>query len=273
MLQNKKIIFNSDKFKIDGEIFFPSDINDKTPAIIFCQGIYSWYEIYRWVVRGLAEKNYIVISFDYPGQGRSQGFFQSNINLQFIESPLQYSAKNWRKTTINAINYLINDSPISDFVDNKSIGILGHSLGGRTASEVVAVDNRIKAAVFLTHTNLSSIKNIDIPVQLQGGDNDLALFSIPTLLRSYKKLDSPKQLIMIKKATHEGFTSVRNRFDPIFPEYQKDVSLSYMIPWFDYFLKNKKDRINDIIRADDKLSDHIISKYNFNGKNVEMIKK
>lgn len=268
MIKNEKTIFNVLNYDIYGEIFYPENVKEKIPGIVFCQGIWSWVEIYRWIAEKLAEAGYTVILFDYPSQGKSNGIFQSKYNLSYVETPIQYIKKNWQKTTSEVLTYLVERSPVKEIIDKRKIGIIGHSLGGQTTTQTITKDKRFKAAVVIAIGHTKSVKKIDIPIQFQGGDRDLAVFSIPILKKSYKLANNPKEMIWIERGTHEGFHSFKSKFTPVEPSWQKNVSIVYAVAWFDYFLKQKKEAYEIITKGHEHLSKHIKSMYNFGNGDI-----
>jgi pimeloyl-ACP methyl ester carboxylesterase len=139
---------------------------------------------------------------------------------------------------------------------------VGHSLGGITATETAARDDRFKAVVALSHANPYVVDQINVPIQIQCGDSDLGLYSIPIGLLSYIRCNSPKELIAIKFGTHFGFTRSFNDLCPC-PNWQKDVCLHYLIGWFDFFLKNDTNAFETISDGCAYLSKYLKSRYDF----------
>lgn len=239
---------------------------------MFCQGYYAYTGSYYWIVKELAQRGYVVMIFDYPGQGRSEGAVINNAIILpkiyaylrlgvLIETPIQYMAGNWHIATANAFEYLLNDSSVNHLINDSAIGIIGHSLGAMAATKFTTKEDRIKCMVAFSHTNSLIVDNINIPVQMQAGDADRGYYSIPIQSLSYSKLDTPKELIIIKRGTHEGFANGFGEFCRC-PKWQKDVSLNYASGWFDYFLKNDLEAYNKITTGHEDLSRFFKSKYN-----------
>ena len=129
---------------------------------------------------------------------------------------------------------MIEESPVNEMINTSSIGLIGHSFGGITASEIAVVDDRFDAVIAMSHANPMCVDDISIPIQFIGTDFDYGLFSIPMIQLSYSRAKAPKEMIMIKLGTHFGFTTAFNSLCPC-PRWQKNVVLHYIIPWFDYF--------------------------------------
>jgi dienelactone hydrolase len=268
-----EISFESSNYTLYGKIYYPSQKSETYPGIVFCEGFAGYVDAYTWMPKYLAEEGYVVLIFDFPGQGKSEGIFPINgimfpfINLYvrfgvMVETPFQYLLGRWTQATSDALTYLMEESPVNHLVNTTSIGLIGHSLGALCVTKTAVQDDRVKCLIALTHTNPLLVESVAVPFQLQGGTFDLGYFSIPLLLTGYNKANSPKELIIIKHGTHEGFTSVWGPFCPC-PSWQKEMSLHYAIGWLDYFLKNDQEAYEIITTPYGQLSSLIRSRYNF----------
>jgi len=267
------VTFESSNYTLYGEIYYPSNGTGPFPGIVFCEGFAGYVNAYSWIPEALAKQGYVVLIFDFPGQGKSEGIFGNgsisipflNLYLRFgafIETGFHYVMDDWVKATMDAITYLTDESPVKNLVDNKTLGLIGHSLGGLTVTETAAVDKRIDAVVALSQGNIVDVGKIDVPIQFQAGCFDFSTYSIPITYLSYKRANSPKELITIQFGTHIGFTTAFANFC-LCPRWQKEISLRYAIGWFDYFLKNKTGAYEKITTGTDHLSKIIRSRYNF----------
>ncbi|UCD13819.1 MAG: alpha/beta fold hydrolase, partial [Thermoplasmatales archaeon] len=219
-LRHINITFESCNYTLYGEIFYPSNDSEIYPGIVFCEGMYTYLTPYRWIPKALAEEGYVVLIFDFPGQGKSEGIFPIpkysirfllGINLRFtaiIETQIHYKNGIWVTATSDALTYLLGESPVKNMIDNQSIGLIGHSLGGTTVTETAAIDERVDAVVALSSGNFQRIHEVDVPVQFQGGCFDIGTMSIPVLLLCYKNANTPKEIITISGGTHAGFVEL-----------------------------------------------------------------
>lgn len=267
------ISFESSNYTLYGEIFYPLNVSKTYPGIVFCEGHGGYISAYDWIPKALAEEGYVVLIFDLPGQGKSEGIFPIRsinipiLNIYFrytflIETPIHYVLREWTTATSDALTYLLEESPVKNMINNTSIGLIGHSLGGITVTETAVIDERVDAVVALSQGNPLIISKIDVPIQFQGGCFDLGTYSIPIISRCYSKANTPKELIAIEGGTHLGFSTAFGPLCPC-PRWQKDICLRYAIGWFDYFLKNKTDAYETITTGTDHLSRFIKSRYNF----------
>ncbi|MEM0493086.1 MAG: alpha/beta fold hydrolase [Candidatus Thermoplasmatota archaeon] len=267
--------FTSRNHTLYGEIYYPHQMNQSYPLIVCCVGFAGYTDAYNYIPKKLAEHGYIAFIFDPPGQGRSEGdkplrsIYLPRLNLYIgpsliIETPRFFRNREWIKATRDAITYIINESTVKNITNKNQIGLIGHSLGGITVTEVAAEDTRIKAVVALSQGNPKNIETITIPLQLQAGDMDITTHSIPIVLSCYKKAQTPKQIIIISHGTHIGFTTAFAELNPS-PSWQKNISLRYATAWFDYYLKNDQNALTNITTSDENLSKIIKSRYNLDG--------
>lgn len=275
------VTFISRNYTLYGEIYEPPNTSTPLPAIIICEGAAGYTSAYSWIPNALASHDYIAFIFDFPGQGYSEGFhpihaiYLPKLNLflrfgSFHESGIHYQNGDCVQATKDAITYLTTQSPIADNVNQSSIGLIGHSLGGLVVTETAAQDPRVRAAVTLSHATPDCIQNITIPIQFIGGDLDLtpASDSIPILRHSYRDAHAPKELIFIAGGTHLGFTSALGPLCPC-PSWQKTCCLHYAIGWFDWFLRGQPQAYDNITSGDKRLSLFLQSQYDFgNGNHI-----
>jgi len=274
---NTQIYFTSNNYNLYGNIFYPNDTSKKYPCIIFCEGFPGYVNAYSWIPKALAEQGYVTFIYDPPGLGKSEGFVPIRgvsvqvLNLYFrfgsyTISPLHYFVGDWVQAGCDALTYMIEESPVNEMINVSSIGLIGHSFGGITASEIAAVDDRFDAVIAMSHANPMYVDDISIPIQFIGTDFDYGLFSIPMIQLSYSRANAPKEMIMIKLGTHFGFTTAFNSLCPC-PRWQKDVVLHYIVPWFDYHLKNDLSSYPIITSGTDNLSPIFKSQYNLGSGN------
>lgn len=266
------ITFESSNYTLYGEIYYPYEQSGTYPGIVFCEGFAGYIEAYNWLPKALAEQGYVVLLYDYPGQGRSEGIFGNrnisipSLNFYFrysvlFEVPLHYRRDELVIATMDAVTYLTEESPVRNLVDTTSIGLIGHSLGSFTVTETAAVDRRIDAVVALSQGNIRDAEKIDVPIQFQAGCFD-STWSIPIASLCYKNANPPKELITIQYGTHIGFTAAFGRYC-LCPQWQKEICLYYALGWFDYFLKDKPEAYEKITTGSNHLSKVIRSRYNF----------
>jgi dienelactone hydrolase len=240
-------------------IYFPLDLSKQYPAVIWCSGWKGWREgvpPHQNELETLSKHGYIVMIFKATSQD------------ELINGMVEGMKGEWTEDMQDAITYLTFRSPVKRLVDWNKIGLVGYSLGGITVSRITA-DPRVKACVILSCTDLSQVGQLKIPIQIQSSDFDVGGFLITfENAPSYLLANPPKQLIVIDRGNHffgkdtpnESFIS--NWFDGRKPPYWQDqVSLYYMISWFDYYLKRDEKALERIKTPTDYLSTRWNSKY------------
>jgi pimeloyl-ACP methyl ester carboxylesterase len=265
------ITFESSKYTLYGQIFYPSE-SGVYPGIVFCEGFAGYAEAYNWIPKALAEQGYVVLFFDFPGQGRSEGIFGNrsisipclNFYLRFstfFEVLIHYARHEYVTATMDATTYLTNDSPVRSLVDCEKLGLIGHSMGSIVVTAAAFFDKRIDAVVALSHGSIFYVDDVDVPIQFQAGCFDSTV-SVPVAYLCYQQANPPKELITIQYGTHIGFTAAFGKYC-LCPPWQKEICLRYATSWFDYFLKNKPDAYENITLGVDHLSKIVPSRYNF----------
>lgn len=154
------IVFESQPdFYVSSSLYIPNNVNEKSPAIIYCSGhTLEGYRssAYQRVILNLVKKGFIVFAFDPVGQGERLEYLDTETGgsllggatkehsypgaQAFISGNSQARHMIW--DGIRAVDYLLTRQE----VDPERIGITGRSGGGTQASYIAAVDDRIHAA-------------------------------------------------------------------------------------------------------------------------------
>ena len=126
-MEEKKVKFvNSAGKKLSGKLFTPKGFKH---TIVISNGIGTvkerWEGEYFAFVQGFVALGYRVLTFDYTGRGESEG--------KYTDTTLT--------TNIDDLNTAI------DFLNDKSIILLGESFGGEAAIYIAANDRRVKALI------------------------------------------------------------------------------------------------------------------------------
>jgi uncharacterized protein len=131
--------YKSDGYKINALLTKPNKKQPENgfPAIVFVHGYippeeYKTTEKYEDYVDYLARSGFVILKIDLRGHGQSEG-----------EPSGAYYSGDYVIDTLNAYSALEN----SDFVNNKAIGLWGHSMAGNVILRAVAVNANIPAVV------------------------------------------------------------------------------------------------------------------------------
>jgi dienelactone hydrolase len=245
----------SDGRIVPGRIYFPLGPTKKHPAVVWSDGWTGKRVAHYGNLKELAEHGYVAMIFKTTEQEtRYQGIVKGMAGV-------------WARDMEDAITYLVEESPVKGLVDESKIGVVGHSLGGITASKVAAEDPRVKAAVILSCTDLSKLSDVHIPIQIQTADFDFGgLLTTIENAPSYILANPSKQLIVIQAGTHDFAALPADEFPGWLiergkPPWQNKISLHYLLAWFDYFLNEEESARDRIITPTEHLSKRWCSKY------------
>jgi uncharacterized protein len=117
-----EVKIQGDNYQLAGTLFVPQNIVKPAPAIIFYHGMVSKSKP-RGTRRAekLAEKGFIVLTFDFRGCGESEGKLG------------ELSIANWLSDALLAFDFLSKQ----EGVDTQRVGVNGKSFGGYIGSRVV----------------------------------------------------------------------------------------------------------------------------------------
>jgi pimeloyl-ACP methyl ester carboxylesterase len=144
-------------------VYYPVT-SEKLPGIVFLEGNLGWLEawwdvkgldksFYYWLGENLSTCGYIMMFFDFQGQG------DSTMGKDLPPSYSQQSVERWPdflpwlNDTQDAIDWLIiqsefnESSPIYNKLDINRISIMGHSTGASIGIIQAAIDTRIKSCI------------------------------------------------------------------------------------------------------------------------------
>jgi dienelactone hydrolase len=159
---------------IEGGLWAPhTKKKRKLPGVVITTGsIQAPENLYWWAAQTLAQRGYLVMTFDVQGQGRSDTFGAGPDMFRGV--PAQQAA-NFVEGTEEALDFFLSTkgsqyiprdedavpkqesrvereradahNPLWKMLDRRRIGIAGHSLGAYAVSEVGSRDRRVDAIV------------------------------------------------------------------------------------------------------------------------------
>ena len=135
-------------------------------------------------------------------------------------------------------------------------------MGGFAVTDEALKDGRIKTVIALSDADIYAIKNLKIPVMVITGDFDLIINDNLVAIPGYNAANPPKELVVIKFGTHNGFT---NLIWPM-PPWNHNVTLYYLSSWLDCFLREDKESCKTLEKPHRYLSTLSESKCNLDGK-------
>lgn len=249
--------------ELDGAIFLPfrSSVDRyvegtdgaELPVLLFYHGLGADKEVYyRWP-QEMAREGYIVLTFDFPGHGDSEG----QMDPQMWE--------NRAETARAALTYLLEESPVAGIADGDRVGVFGNSMGGITALEHQAADDRVDAVVSTAPVSEFNVDvpSSDTPIQIQTADHDGPIAPLPftapqVTRRIYEDLEGPKEFIVIGNGNHGSWINLP--FVPA-PTYRWDVATHYGNNWFHHWLRGDEGALGELTSANPHLSEVHKSEY------------
>jgi dienelactone hydrolase len=236
-LENFEVTF-TDRYGIPHRalIYLPPgfDSSGRYPAVICCGGWMGFLEMYTIMPRMLAYHGYVAM------------LFEPTLETTPISSMvLSTVTPKWVQDVQDAITYLTEQSPVKDSVDSGRIGIEGHSMGGFTVSEAPVVDDRVKAVIALSDATPLAGLFKQVPLMIITGDFDIVVNDQLVAIPAYYAAQPPKELIVIKGGTHDGFSNLLEPYYPK-PPWQHYTWEHYASAWFDYWLKGDGDAVQKL---------------------------
>lgn len=226
---------NRNGVSLHATVWVPSGFKGARPGIVYAPGVLSDEAMYFWFAQGMAEAGYIVMTYEIPGQGRSdQG---QSVPADELRDALRF--------------FLSAANPARSKIDVARIGTAGHSLGAFAVQDVGDFGGVVKA--ISAHSDLRATYAGSAPIQGQGADYDNFIFPpVPNQDgasgRSNGKLGAfhairargvSVQEVVIEAGTHLAWSHVPWSYTAVWSE---EVALHYSLAWFDRWLLGNKRR-------------------------------
>lgn len=146
--------FMSSSKKLKGILFYPENLKDKNPAILFVHGWTSVKEKSIQYAESLAKLGFIVLLFDMRGHGESEGELNTLKTQDFLDDD------------ISAFDFLTQQKG----VDKENISAIGSSFGGYLVA-LLTKERKIKNLVLRAPADYPDDMYGVLKSQL-GGDDD-----------------------------------------------------------------------------------------------------
>nr|WP_260221763.1 alpha/beta hydrolase [Streptomyces gossypii] len=193
-----------------GTVYYPEETGDGTfGAVAIAPGFTASQSSMAWYGERLASQGFVVFTID-------------------TNSTLDQPASRGRQL-LAALDYLTDDSRVSDRIDASRLGVMGHSMGGGGSLEAAKSRPSLQAAIPLTGWNTDkSWPEIQVPTLVVGADGD-SVASVRTHSEPFYEsmpgsLD--KAYLELNGATH--FT----------PNTSNTTIAKYSISWLKRFIDN-----------------------------------
>lgn len=191
-----------------GTIYSPSD-TDEGPfaAIAISPGYTAGQSSISWLGPRLASQGFVVFTIDTNSRYDQPGSRADQL--------------------IAALDYLTEDSDVTDVVDPERLGVAGHSMGGGGSLEAAQKDDAIDAAVPLAPWHSTKrFSDMDTPTFIVGGESDSVA---PVGRHSEPFYES------IPDETNKAYMEL-SRANHFFPNSPNTTTAKYALSWFKLFL-------------------------------------
>jgi alpha-beta hydrolase superfamily lysophospholipase len=225
------------------------------PAVIITTGSVQGYkELYWWAAQGLAEAGYVVMTYDVQGQGSSEVFGHDDETGLFDCGgdgcpgvPFQQLA-NFVEGTEDALDFFLSDdNPLLGLVDQRRIGLAGHSLGASAVTDVGNRDERVRAVVAWDNANLPA--DVEPRVPTMGQDAEAGFWPQPfasepdpdahnATFRRFREAGVDAMQVSLQGSTHLEWTYVP--YILAASSKGERVAMHYTLAWFDRWLKGER---------------------------------
>jgi len=215
------------------------------PVILALEGLNTNVAMYRWWHQRYADAGYLVFAFDFSGQGHSDNEAEGDPGDNIAEAQ-------------DALDWLLQESPVRSVLDAQRIGVIGHSMGAIATMGLQAVEPRLKAAVAAApiSESMAPFEANPIPVMIQTGDHDGPVAPIPfvnpeVVRPVYEKLTQDRAFIVAEASSHAQHTNY-----PLLPTASWGLELAgrYSLAWMDYHLRGDAATLDVLRTADPHLS-------------------
>jgi dienelactone hydrolase len=225
------------------------------PGVVITTGsIQGFKEMYWWAAQGLAEAGYVVMTYDVQGQGKSETFGHDEDTGFFACGPdgcpgvpFQQPA-NFIEGTEDALDFFLSeDNPLLGLIDQRRLGLAGHSLGGSAVTEVGNRDERIRAVVAWDNANLPAGMEPRVPTM--GQDAEVFFGPQPFLsapdpdannatFRRFRDAGVDAMQVSLQGSTHLEWTYIP--YILAASSKGERVAMHYTLAWFDRWLKGER---------------------------------
>lgn len=260
----------------------PIKSKEKFPLLLFAHGMSLYSRQNTFQLEELVSHGYIVVALNFTGDATTTIFPDGDrVDFTPIENTITFlnnRIKLWEQDASFVLDEVIkanfdkNFHTIASLIDFDSIGMLGHSFGGATSTQMLVKDSRIKAAIdmdgglygdsmpangpakpFMLMNAEASINFMKEAYSQQPGNRD-ELF-VESYLRN-KTIEKPGvYTAIIPKTNHGSFTDLA-AVSPIINESGADVNAIYKLinelslGFFDKNLKGiHENKLNEIQKA------------------------
>ncbi|WP_433923707.1 hypothetical protein [Paenibacillus taichungensis] len=261
------------------------DITAKNCPIIFVAPAFGVVrDMYSFCVEHLVGCGFVVITigathesiFSIFPDGR---FVQQSKEISEIESLDIHSWKQLLKLRVEDISWVLknvdkvldSDKGLKAIVDVNEMGIIGHSLGGAAAYELLKREKRIKASILLDPSfhlmTTSKEERVTIPLlvarqekcSFEELENEISPDLLPLLLGRYESLfnssDLNSSFIKLNGTHHMTFSDIPIHYNEDGIEQKHSTINKYISAFLEEHLKKEESKFHELLK--NKINDGI----------------
>ncbi|RXZ83711.1 lipase [Paenibacillaceae bacterium] len=252
------------------------------PVLLFSPGIRSTRFQSMTAIEELVSRGYIVVGMDHPYTSAKVAFpderstyYKPDPEFPTSQALYDHNVKGvgiraadarFVLDTLTAWNAQGTGGLFEGKLDLDRVGIFGHSYGGATTAEALALDHRFKAGVSLEGGFWGSVAHNGLQqpfmYMMTGGtaksldtsetNKDKVFFEefATDLDFVMKHSSSDRYYLTVDKLFHQSFTEIPLLSPALFakdidPFHNIDITRSYVAAFFDYYLKGEKQPLLD----------------------------
>jgi len=183
-------------------------------VIVFSPGFGLTGALYTTLLEDLAAHGYVVASIDPTYEAFAVQFPGGRVEkprvpktLDALEQSLAVRIADAR-FVLGRLAALERRGRFAGRLDLARVGVVGHSIGGATAVNILLVDRRFRAAVDLDGSILGPVvgRRLGRPVMLLTSNG--AYREDPTLQRLWARLDGPRIRLLVARSGHYTFSDL-----------------------------------------------------------------
>ncbi|OOC56361.1 MULTISPECIES: dienelactone hydrolase family protein [Nocardiopsis] len=190
-----------------GTIFYPSDSSQTFGGVVIAPGYTASSSTMEWMGHRIASQGFVVFTID-----TNTRYDQPDSRGRQLEA---------------ALDYLADDSDVSDLVDGDRMAVMGHSMGG--GGTLAAAEDRpeLRAAIPLTpwHTQ-KNWDDVQVPTMIIGAENDSVASVRSHSIPFYESLDDNLESAYVELEGASHFA----------PNMSNTAIAKYSISWLKRFV-------------------------------------
>ncbi|MCJ1475784.1 hypothetical protein MMC13_004448 [Lambiella insularis] len=259
--------------KVNASLFV--DNAEDFPVVLISHGAGAERFFYTTIAESIASNGYVVASIDHPYDSavvellngtliRGPLDIPNRLDLLWLDLETRVNDSSFALDELSKMPFFRDHGTNSGGLNVSKTGIMGHSLGGATASQAMAMDTRMAAGISLDGPFWGSmnVTGLDRPILVMGAEGHDGTGMRSPWKETWPKLRAWKRQLNIKGTVHNSFTDFPALVDLFgirqdLPDGGADIvglvkgkrmleiESAYITAFFDMFLKGKNSTLFD----------------------------